>query len=133
MTQMGDSYDFTLAAATLRSNSSDVHILLKALCDELADTLGERLKIQRGSGRFRKSEAVSSVQITMANDSFDAVVEGSSVRCTIGHVSGGIRIRNEAVDMDTWIVRLLQALQTEATHSDAARRALENIVIGGNS
>jgi hypothetical protein len=133
MTQMGDSYDFTLAAATLRSNSSDVHILLKALCDELTDTLGERLKIQRGPGRFRRSEAISSVQITMANDSFDAVVEGSSLRCTIGHVSGGIRIRNETVDMGAWIVRLLQALQAEATHSDAARRALENIVIGGTS
>jgi hypothetical protein len=130
---MGDSYDFTLAAATLRSNSSDVHLLLKALCDELADTLGDRLKIQRGSGRFHRSETISSVQIAMANDSFEAAIEGSTVRCTIGHVSGSIRIRSESVDMDAWIVRLLKALQAEAAHSDAARQALENIVIGGTT
>jgi hypothetical protein len=131
MTQMGDSYDLTLAAATLRSNTSDVRLLMKALCDELADTLGDRLKIQRGSGRFSRSETISSVQIAMANDSFEATIEGSTVRCTIGHVSGGIRIRSESVDMDAWIVRLLKALQTEAAHSDSARQALENIVIGG--
>ena len=130
MTQMGDSYDLTLAAATLRSNSSDVHVLLKALCDELADAVGVD---QRGSGRFRKSEAISSVQIDMANDSFEAAVDGSTVRCTIGHMSGGIRIRSESVDMDEWTVRLLKALQAEAAHSDAARQALENIVIGGNT
>jgi hypothetical protein len=133
MTQMGDSYDLTLAAATLRSNSSDVHVLLKALCDELADAVGQRLKVQRGSGRFRKSEAISSVQIDMANDSFEAAVDGSTVRCTIGHMSGGIRIRSESVDMDEWTVRLLKALQAEAAHSDAARQAHETIVMGGTT
>lgn len=132
MTQMGDSYDLTLAAAALRSNSSDVHLLLKALCDELADTLGNRLKVQRGSGRFRKSDTITAVEIAMAGDSFEATVDGSTVRCTIGHVSGGIRIRSESVDMDEWIIRLLKALQAEAAHSDAARQALENIVIGGS-
>jgi hypothetical protein len=34
--------------------------------------------------------------------------------------------------MDEWITRLLQALRAEATHSDKARMALENIVIGGH-
>ena len=61
------------------SNSSDVHVLLKALCDELADAVGQRLKVQRGSGRFRKSEAISSVQIDMANDSFEAAVDLSLI------------------------------------------------------
>lgn len=68
----------------------------------------------------------------MANDQFEAVINGGDLRCTVGHVSGGIRIRNEIVDMDQWITRLLQALQAEAAHSDAARLALENIVIGGH-
>jgi hypothetical protein len=36
------------------------------------------------------------------------------------------------VYMDQWITRLLQALQAEAAHSDKARLALENIVIGGH-
>lgn len=132
MTQMDDSFDLNMAAATLRANSTDVHLLVKALCDELAPALGARLVIQRASSRLRKSNAISSVQISMSNDVFEAVLEGATVRCSVGHLSGGIRIRNEAVTMDEWVVRLLSTLQAEATHSESARQALENIVIGGS-
>lgn len=132
MTPLDDSYDLSLAAAALRSNSADVRALLKALCGELSDTLGERLRTQRGGGRRHKSDEISSVQINMANDQFEAIIEGADLRCTVGHVSGGIRIRSETIDVDQWITRLLEALKAEAAHSDAARLALENIVIGGH-
>lgn len=132
MTFADDSDDLRMAAASLRSNSSDVHILLKALCDELSETLGERLHIERAGGRFHKSDAISSVTISIAGSQFEAVVDGAALQCHVGHVSGGIRIRSETVDIDQWILRLLEALKDEAAHSDSARRALENIVIGGN-
>jgi len=76
MTSMDDSYDLNMAAAMLRSNSTDLRLLLKALCEELSDTLGDRLRVQRGGSRFKKSEAISSVQITMASDQFEAVIDG---------------------------------------------------------
>jgi hypothetical protein len=132
MTFADDSDDLRMAAASLRSNSSDVHILLKALCDELSDTLGDRLRIERAGGRFHKSDAISSVSISIAGSQFEAAVDGAALQCHVGHVSGGIRIRSESVDVDQWILRLLEALKEEAAHSDSARRALENIVIGGN-
>jgi hypothetical protein len=132
MTFADDSDDLRMAAASLRSNSSDVHILLKALCDELSETLGERLHIERAGGRFHKSDAISSVTISIAGSQFEAVVDGAALQCHVGHVSGGIRIRSETVDIDQWILRLLEALKDEAAHSDSARQALENIVIGGN-
>jgi hypothetical protein len=133
MTELDDSYDLALAAASLRSNSPDVRVLLKALCQQLTGTLGERLRIQRARGRLRKSDAITSVQISMPNDQFDAIIDGSVLRCSVGHLSGGIRIRSETVDMDEWIIRLLRALQAEAAHSEAARQALENIVLGGRA
>jgi hypothetical protein len=126
-----DSYDLALAASTLRSNSSDVHALLKALCGELSDTLGERLHVERG-GRLRRSDAIASVRVTLGPDAFDAVIEGSSLRCSVAHTSGGIRIRSETVDTEEWLVRLLGALKAEAAHSESAGQALENIVIGGH-
>lgn len=126
-----DSYDLTLAASTLRANTSDVHVLLKALSSELAESLGPRLRLEYAGGRFRKSDVIAALHISMGNDSFDAVVEGPVLRCSVGHSSGGIRIRSENVEMDEWIVRLLGALQTEAAHSESARLALEHIVIGG--
>ncbi|HWD96076.1 MAG TPA: hypothetical protein VG246_06630 [Acidimicrobiales bacterium] len=132
MTGDDASYDLSLAAATLRSNSGDTNTLLKALCDELSDTLGERLHIQRAGSRFHKSDAISSVQIALDGNQFEANVEGPVLRCSVGRVSGGIRIRNETVEIDQWIVKLLEALKAEATHSESARQALENIVIGGH-
>jgi hypothetical protein len=132
VTTPDDSYDLALAAASLRSSTTDVHVLLKALSDQLADTLGDRLRVQRDGGRFKKSGVITSLQVTMANDQFEAVVEGGTLHCVIGHSSGGIRIRSESLDMDEWLTRLLGALRDEAAHSEAARRALENIVIGGH-
>ena len=127
-----DSFDLNLAAATLRSNSTDVRILLKALTSGLSSTLGERLRVEYAGGRFRKSDAIARVLIAMGNETFEAVIEGPQLRCVVAHSSGGIRIRSEAVGVDEWIVRLLGALQVEAEHSESARQALENIVIGGH-
>jgi len=129
---MDDSFDLELAAASLRADGSDVHILVKVLVDQLSDALGPRLKVER-AGRFRKSEEIKSLSIALGDDQFDAVVDGAVLRCSVGHSSGGIRIRSEKVDLETWLNRLLAVLKAEADHSQAVRQALENIVIGGTT
>jgi len=129
----GDAaFDLSMAVSQLASNSTDLRIMLKLLISQLADVLGDRIVVER-SGRFRKSDEIKSVRITLGDDTLEALVEGASVRCSIGHSSGGIRIRSEQVGMDVWLTRLLATLQSEAAHSEKTRLALENIVIGGQS
>jgi hypothetical protein len=130
---MDDSFDLELAAASLRADRSDVRILVRALTDMLGDALGPRMQVKRKGGRFRKPEVIESIRITMDDDQFDALVDGDVLRCTIGHSSGGIRIRSEKVGVDEWLARLLADLQAEAAHSQAVRQALESIVIGGTN
>ncbi|MGA3148347.1 MAG: hypothetical protein ABSF33_12850, partial [Acidimicrobiales bacterium] len=108
-------------------------ILVKALADQLAEALGPRLVVQRSGGRFKKSDEIRSIRITLDDDQFDAEVDGSTLRCTIGHSSGGIRIRSEKVSADDWLARLLVVLKAEAAHSQAVRQALEGMVIGGTT
>jgi hypothetical protein len=129
---MDDSMDLELAAASLRADGTDVRILVKVLADQLADALGSRLEVQQSGGRFRKSGEIRSIRISIDDDQFEAEVDGDTLRCTIGHSSGGIRIRSEKVSVDIWIARLLGVLKAEAAHSESVRRALETIVIGGN-
>ena len=129
--QPDESFDLEMAAASLRADGSDVYILVKVLADQLTDALGPRLKVER-TGRFRKSDEIKALRITMGDEQFDAEVDGTALRCTIGRTSGGIRIRSEKVDVDTWLNRLLTALKAEAANSQAVRLALENMVIGGN-
>ncbi|MGO8872721.1 MAG: hypothetical protein ACLQPH_15210 [Acidimicrobiales bacterium] len=133
MTEQGDPMDLELAAASLRADSSDVRILVKVLADQLADALGSRLEVKRAGGLLRKSEEVRSLRISLGDDQFDTQVDGESLQCSIGHSSGGIRIRSEKVGVDEWLARLLAGLQDEAGRSQSVRRALESIVIGGTS
>jgi hypothetical protein len=134
MTSMSDpSFDLDLAAATIRSNSSDVHALLRALVGQLQDTLGDSVTVTRAGGLLHKSDEIKSVEVAVGSETLRAEVAGSRVTCSVAHSSGGIRIRSEAVDLDEWLRRLLSALQAEASHSDAARQALEQVVIGGPS
>jgi hypothetical protein len=126
------SFDLNMAVAQLASNSTDLHLMLKLLVAQLSDALGDRIVVER-AGRFRKSDEIKSVRITLGDDTLEATVEGGTVRCTIGHSSGGIRIRSEKVGIDAWLTRLLTILQAEAANSERTRLALENIVIGGPS
>ncbi|HEY5384584.1 MAG TPA: hypothetical protein VIJ56_05055 [Acidimicrobiales bacterium] len=126
------SFDLNMAVAQLASNSTDLHLMLKLLVAQLSDALGDRIVVER-AGRFRKSDEIKSVRITLGDDTLEATVEGGTVRCSIGHSSGGIRIRSEKVGIDAWLTRLLTILQAEAANSEQTRLALENILIGGPS
>jgi hypothetical protein len=127
------SFDLSMAVAQLASNGTDLRIMLKLLVSQLSDALGSRITVERAGGRFRKSDEIKSVRISLGDDTLEAAVDGGTVRCTIGHSSGGIRIRSEQVGMDVWLTRLLTTLQAEAVNSEQTRLALENIVIGGQS
>ena len=127
------AFDLSMAVSQLASNSTDLHIMLKLLVSQLSDALGNRLMVERAGGRFRKSDEIKSVRIILGDDTLWAEVEGAGVRCSIGHASGGIRIRSEQVGMDVWLARLLTTLNDEAAHSEQTRLALEHIVIGDSS
>ena len=129
----GDGFDLDMAVATLQSNSTDVRLMLKLLVSQLSEVLGNRIQVERAGGRIRRSDEIKSVQIILGDDTLRAEVEGASVRCSIGHASGGIRIRSEQVGMDVWLARLLTTLNDEAAHSEQTRLALEHIVIGDSS
>ena len=132
MASPDSSYDLALASATLRANSADVQALLTALVSGLSDALGERIQTSLAGGRFRKSHDIAHVELLVGDEQFEATVEGSRLHCSLAHLSGGIRIRSEVLEVDEWITRLVGALGTEAERSESARRALERLVIGGN-
>lgn len=126
-----DSYDLELAASTLLGDNRDVRTLLKVLAADLSGALGARLYVERKGGLLHHSEEIKSVRISLADEDFGAELHDGGVECTVGHSSGGIRIRTERLDMGQWLHRLLARLQDEATRSQEARLALEKLVIGG--
>ncbi len=103
MGEPDDAFDLDMAAATVQSNATDVRIMLKVLAGQLAEVLGPRLVVERAGGLLRKSGEVKALEVTLGDDVLRAQVEGASVRCSVAHSSGGIRIRSESVDLDSLV------------------------------
>ena len=129
---MGESFDLELAAAPLRADGSDVHILVKVLVDQLSDALGPRLKVERAGGRFRKSEEIKSLTITMEDDQFDAVVDGTHPPLHHRPLVGGHPHPQREGRHGHLAQPPAAVLQGRGRHSQAVRLALENMVIGGS-
>ena len=123
--------DLQAAVVSLESSASDGKMLLRLLVSELGEVLGDRLTVERSGGGFRKkSSEIKRISIRLGDEDLEAIADGPSINCTIGHSSGGIRIRSEKTEMSQWLSRLLSILSAEAQRSQATRQALENIVIG---
>jgi hypothetical protein len=124
-------FDLDLMAASLRQDTDDVRVLLRALVSRLSDALGQRLTIERAGGFLRKSDEIKRVTIRLGDDQLDAVIDRGTLDCTVSRTSGGIRIRSTRVEFAEWVRRLLGALRDEAATSQSTRTALESLVIGG--
>ena len=127
----GDRMDLELATTALLAREDDLPMLLRMLARQLQGLLPEQVTVEREGGLFRKSDAVRTLEVAMGADTFRAEVVKGQVTATIGHTSGGIRIRSEKVEVDQWLRRLLDALQAEADRSQNARHALEQLLYGG--
>lgn len=124
--------DLELATTAILADNHDVRALLKLLARQLAGALGERVVVERQGGLLKRSDEVKSLRVSIGGEEFVAeVAKGhGQVSTSIGHDSGGIRIRTEKVGADEWLARLLAELQKEAASNQAARTAIENLVMG---
>ncbi len=129
----GDPLDLELATTALLADSHDVRTLLKLLARQLAGALGDRVEVKRDGGMLRRSDEIKTLKVRIGEDEFVAEASKQQVSTTIGHDSGGIRIRTEKVPADQWLSRLLQQLQKEAAVNQSARLAIESLVMGGGA
>lgn len=128
---MDDSaFDLDLAVSSLNADGSDVQLMLRLLTEKLAAVLGDRLQVTRAGGLLKRSSEIETVEVRLRGCDLKAQCSGALPEFLVGQVSGGIRIRTEHVDAEQWTRRLLEELQSEASHSSSARQALESIVIG---
>ena len=113
--------------------TSDVHMLLKVLASQLSGAAGRPAQGRapgRSAAQVRRDQVGS--RSAIGDEDFRAELQGRR-----GDLHRRPLVRRASasaarqVEMDEWLRRLLSALQTEAAHSQAARLALENIVIGG--
>ncbi len=125
--------DIEIATAALLADNKDAGMMLGVLANSLKESLGPQMEIIASSrGRLRRQpDQIKRIRIRLDQDDYEADFVDGRLTCTVGHTSGNIRIRTEQIPIEQWLSRLLTALQKEAATNQAARAALERVVIGG--
>ena len=98
-----EGFDLDAAIVSLEGSGRDGKVLLKLLVEQLSEALGNRLKVERAGGFLKKSNEIKKVSVQLGDDLLEAQVDGPTIRCTVGHTSGGIRIKSEQTDMSGWL------------------------------
>lgn len=117
---------FDLLAASLRADTRDLRAFVEALATKLEGALPERVRIDRG-GLFG-GKRVKGLAVDLGDDRYELEHDDGRVSCRRCSVVRGITLKNEALDLDTWVDDLSRGLLAEAGRSEHARVALERLL-----
>jgi hypothetical protein len=124
------SVDLELLAASLRADSSDLNAFVESLAAKLEEAVPGRTKVERRRNGMFGPKSVRRITVDLGDRRLDLRYEGAGVQTQFSKLSGGIVLKNEAVDADAWLAALSEALAGEAQRSETTRKALERLLTG---
>jgi hypothetical protein len=123
------SADLDLLAASLRADFSDINAFVEGLAVKLEDALPQSTRVDRGRSGFRGPKSVRSIVVDAGGERLELRRDGGGVLTTKAHVSGGIVLKSEPLEIDDWLGSLVVALNTESQRSERTRQALERLLL----
>lgn len=124
--------DFDLLAASLRADMGDVGSFMETLATKLEDALPGAVRVERGRARLMGAKQVQKIMVDTGGERLElSRLHGNHVQAQRARVSGGIVLKTEPVELDSWIETLTRALAAEAEHSERTRLALERLLLAG--
>lgn len=129
MASDGTELDLHLLAASLRADASDLGAFVESLASRLEEALPGRTRVYRSRERMFGPKLVRKITLDAGDRRLELEYKGGALATSCARLSGGIVLKNEAVDTDTWLTALAEALAAEAQRSETARKALERLLI----
>ena len=126
---VASSTDLDLVAAALRADLSDIAAFVEGLATRLELTLPGIAQVKRTKAGFRGPKLVSEIVVQTGDDRLELHRNGSQISTTRCRISGGIVIKNETLDVDTWLSALSAAVAAQAQRSERTRLALQQLVL----
>jgi len=120
--------DLDLLAASLRADSSDLNAFVESLAAKLEEAVPGRVRVERRRSGMFGQKAVRSVSVDLGDRRLELRANGGAVQTRCAKLSGGIVLKNEALETDAWLAMLSDALAAEASRSEATRKALERLL-----
>ena len=121
--------DMDLLAASLRADSSDLSAFVESLTAKLEEAMPGRVRVDRRRSGMFGPKSVRSVSVDLGDRRLELRTDGGTVQTRCARLSGGIVLKNEALDTDAWLATLSEALAGEAQRSETTRKALERLLI----
>ncbi len=128
MTPDESALDLDLLAASLRADSSDLSAFVESMAAKLEQAVPGRVRVDRRRSGMFGPKTVRSLSVDVGDRRLELRAEGGAVQTRCARLSGGIVLKNEALDTDTWLAMLSEALAAEASRSQATRKALERLL-----
>jgi hypothetical protein len=123
------SPDLDLVAAALRADLSDIAAFVEGLAARLELALPGLVQVKRSKSGFRGPKHVREIAVQAGDERLQLQRDGGAVQTSRCRVSGGIVIKTEALDVDSWLSALAVAVAAQAQRSERTRLALEQIVL----
>jgi hypothetical protein len=119
---------FDLVAASIRADASDLKTFMDALAYKLEQALPGMVSVEREGGLFKRERKVKAIRIQVDDKLYELARAGPGLEARLSHQVRGITLKNEVVNLETWIVQLSRHLTAHAQTSAEARAALERLV-----
>jgi hypothetical protein len=121
--------DLDLIAASLRADTSDLSAFVESLADKLQQVMPGRVRIDRRRTGLTGPKRVRRIALDAGNERLELEVDKGLIATRRARLSGGIVLKNEALETEEWLAALGGALATEAERSATTRQALERLLL----
>jgi hypothetical protein len=126
----GGPLDIDLLAASLRADSSDLGAFVEGLAAKLEDVLPGRAMVQRARRGMFGPKIVRKVAVDGVGERLELLrSEDDVIETRRSRLSGGIVLKSESIDTETWLLAVGERLAAEAQRSEQTRQALERLLI----
>jgi hypothetical protein len=127
----GSPTDIDVLAALLRADSGDVGAYVESLAVKLEGAVPGNVKVERRRAGLLGPKVVRKIAVDAGGERLELVSDGGDqLEARRAHVSGGIVLKSEPLELDAWTEALSEALSQEAARNERTRKALERLLLG---
>jgi hypothetical protein len=123
------SLDLDLLAAALRADLSDIAAFVEGLAARLEQALPGSVVVKRAKRGLRGPKLVTEIVVDTGGERLELKRVGDDVTAVRAKSSGGIVLKTETIDIDTWLSALTAAVAAQAERSERTRLALQQLVL----
>jgi hypothetical protein len=111
----------SIAGGLARGYAGDREMFLSLLVESLRPALGERLRVERAGGWFRRDGPIRQIELDMDAHRFTLLVgKGGSLSATQCRIVRGIALKTEDLSVEAWLQAVAEAVAEFAhTHQEA--------------